>query len=466
MSTSPDPEAVVPQPLDGSGDAADAAGTRADYSAEQPVNLREQKLRPITTDAGTPQMRLRSGSRPPTGASQIRDTYKVGVDNLTAPGLSAAERETLREEQLRRLLSTAPGVETDPASWGWRGKANAVGGRFKPRRDEVDFRMAIESIRQPLPGTPVIAVVGPKGGVGRTPTTLMLSALFGRHRGHGVVAWDNSETRGTLAARAATAPKALRTTWDVLAHAEALCSATVVASALGRFLIAQPTGDEVLASDQSSKRREMIGAEECAAILAVLRRHRTMIIVDTPANDRSAAFVWSIEHATQLVIPLTYRRDAAHMLLRTLDGLAARGHTALVRDAVVVLAEGTGDPAARQAVHAALARAEITRITSVPYDHDLASGERIVLSRLSEPTVRAWTRVAAVVADGIAEALTSTDAPLQTPWVPQSRTTPTEYDVRSQPRPPLRAAQARPRAPRLDQGDADDYRRRGSQAAG
>ncbi|MFE2999307.1 MinD/ParA family protein [Nocardia sp. NPDC059246] len=464
MSTSPDPTSPQPQP-DSGADVAGAAGSRADYSAEQPVNLREQKLRPVTAEAAQPQMRLRDGSRPPTGASQIRDKYKVGADNLAAPMLSPAEREALREEQLRRVLAQAPGVETDPASWGWRGRANAVGARFKPRPEEVDYRLAVESIRQPLPGTPLIAVVNPKGGVGRTPTTLMLSNLFGRHRGHGVVAWDNSETRGTLAARAAVAPKALRTTWDVLAHAEALCSSTVVASALARFLIAQPTGDEVLASDQSSKRREVIGAEECAAILAVLRRHRTMVIVDTPANDRSAAFVWSIEHATQLVIPATYRRDAAHMLLRTLDGLAARGHTDLVRNAVVILAQGTGDPGARDAVHAALDRAEITRTVTVPFDSDLAGGERIVFSRLAEPTVRAWTRAAAVVADAIAEVLTSVDAPLQTAWVPQSRSAPDEFDVRIPPRPPPRV-RARPRPPRRDPVGRGEFRTHGGQAVG
>ncbi|WP_280494356.1 MinD/ParA family ATP-binding protein [Nocardia asiatica] len=415
--------------------SAPAAGDDVgEYFAERPVNLREQKLRPAAADGSG--LRLRP---PRDGVQSGRgpgDRYGVGADALAEVSLSAEDLEALREEQLRRVLGRPPGVDADPARWGWRGKANALGARLKPDDAEVAHRRDIERIRQPLPGTPVIAVVNPKGGSGVTPATVLLAAIFGRHRGHGVVAWDNHESRGTLATRAAAAVKNPATTWDLLAHAGELCSPTVVASALGRFLITQPTGEEILASDQSSKRREMIGAEECAAILAVLRRHRTMVVIDTGNNERAEAFVWAVEHATQLVIPLAYRRDAAHMVLRTLDGLAARGHGELVRSAVVVLAEGTAaEPAARDAVHEALARAEITRVLHVPFDTDLAGGERIVYPRLAETTVRAWTRVAAVVADGIADVLAHSEPQLRTDFVPQSRDTPAEFDVRFGPRP-------------------------------
>jgi hypothetical protein len=37
-----------------------------------------------------------------------------------------------------------------------------------------------------------------KGGVGKTMTTINLSAVFARNGGAGVLAWDNNQTRGTL----------------------------------------------------------------------------------------------------------------------------------------------------------------------------------------------------------------------------------------------------------------------------
>lgn len=387
-------------------------GGAADYEAERPVNLREQRLR------------LRPAPLP--------------VDpRASEPAAPLVDPAVLREEQTRQVLGEAAGVEADPAGWGWRGKANALGARLKPSEAEIAHRDAIERIRRRLPGTPVVAVCNTKGGGGTTPATVMLSAIYGRHRGHGVVAWDNNETRGTLAARAAHAPRThLPTTWDVCEHAAQLCSPGALASALGRFLIPQPSGEEILASDQSSRRHEMIGAQECAAILTVLRRHRTMVLIDTGDNDRAEAFTWTLANATALVVPLTYRRDAAHMVLRMLDGIAARGHEHLVREAVVVLAEGSAvNPAARHAVHEALAAAQITRIHHVPFDPVLSGGERIVLSRMPVESVRAWTRVAATLADTLIDTLARTSAGLDDPHVPRSRSTPVEFDTRRPRRP-------------------------------
>ncbi|MCX4097696.1 MinD/ParA family ATP-binding protein [Nocardia sp. alder85J] len=407
---------------------APTAGTAAEdqYAAEAAVNLRQQRLRPATAE---PSMRLRPPTTGPGSASA--DRYGVGAQNLATTPPTAAELEELREERLRRLLGAPPGVETDPAQWGWRGRANLLGARLRPSAAEIAHRLDIERIRQPLPGTPVITVANPKGGSGVTPAVLMLAHTIARHRGHGVVAWDNHETRGTLAARAAQVPPSPPTTWDLLAHARDLCSPTVVASAVARFLLPQPTGDEILASDQSALRHEMIGADECTAILAVLHRHRSIVIADTGNSDRAPAFLWAVEHATQLVVPMTYRRDHAHAALRMLDGLAARGYDRLVQSAVIVLADGTAaDPPSREAVHEALARADLTRVVHVPFDPTLAGGERIVYTRLPPPTVRAWTHVAAVVADGVADELAAAAAPLHTDITPRSRAVPREYDTR------------------------------------
>ncbi|MFP3589937.1 hypothetical protein SCB29_40980, partial [Paraburkholderia sp. SIMBA_055] len=50
-----------------------------------------------------------------------------------------------------------------------------------------------------------IAVVNGKGGVGKTSATALLSAVFGREGGGGVLAWDNNPTRGSLGWRTESA---------------------------------------------------------------------------------------------------------------------------------------------------------------------------------------------------------------------------------------------------------------------
>ncbi|MFG1795784.1 hypothetical protein [Nocardia sp. NPDC049149] len=396
------------------------ATTEMEYTAERPVDLRRQRLRPPSA----PRTELDNEESPPQsveGASgAANDPYGVGEANLSATPPSVLDVAAAREIRLSMLLRPAPGAETDPAQWGWRGKANAVGLRLKPRRSgpEVAYRRAVERIRQPLPGTPVITVANGKGGSGVTPVTVVLSALFGRFRGGQVVAWDANEACGTLAARAA-ACSGPETVWDVLAHARELCSTNGDASALGRMLQRQPSLDEVLASDQTPGGSVNVGRDECAAIMAVLRRHRSMILVDTGDNERAPAFRWMIENSTQLVVPVVCRRDVVVAALRLLDGIADSGHEALATRAVIVLAD-SGD-IGRTEVIEALEGSGIGRVLRVPHDPTLAGGERIVVSRLSRPSLGAWAQVAAAIADTVAETLAAQHAPIETEFVPDSR---------------------------------------------
>ncbi|MFB8279541.1 MinD/ParA family ATP-binding protein [Nocardia colli] len=401
--------------------SAPTEDTEQEYTAERPVDLRRQRLRrSASAEAGDESLGA------PTEQDvdvplESNDPYGVGEANLSVTQPSARDVAAACEIRLSMLLRPAPGAEAIAAQWGWRGVLNAAGLRLKPARSspEVAYRRAVERIRQPLPGTPVVVVANSKGGSGVTPTTVVLSALFGRCRGGQVVAWDANESCGTLAARAATC-SGPESVWDVLAHARELCSTNGDASALGRMLQRQPSLDEILASDQTPGGSINVGREECAAILAVLRRHRAMILLDTGNNERAPAFRWSIENATQLVIPVLNRRDVVVAALRLLDGIADGGHETVAANAIIVLAEHRGTRH-RADVADVLDRAGAGHVVRVPYDPVLAGGERIVVSRLPRSTVRAWTHVAAAVADGVAETLAAQHAPMETAFVPDSR---------------------------------------------
>ncbi|MFI6998277.1 MinD/ParA family protein [Nocardia sp. NPDC050175] len=398
-----------------------AGDTEGEYTAERPVDLRRQRLRrPASTETKDESLEA-PAEQDRDAPSAPNDPYGVGETNLSPTVPSAHDVAAAQEIRLSMLLRPARRAETDPAQWGWRGILNGAGLRLKPARSspEVAYRHAVERIRRPLPGTSVVVVANPKGGSGVTPATVVLSALFGRLRGGQVVAWDANESCGTLGARAATC-SGPESVWDVLAHARELCSVNGDASALGRMLQRQPSLDEILASDQTPGGSINVGREECAAILAVLRRHRSMILIDSGNNERAPGFRWSIENATQLVVPVTDRRDVVVAALRLLDGIADAGHETLAANAIIVLAEH-GDTHQQTEVTDVLDRACAGRVVRVPYDPVLAGGERIVVSKLPRPTVRAWTHVAAAVADGLAETLATQHAPIETVFVPDSR---------------------------------------------
>src|SRR5579875_2103721 len=96
------------------------------------------------------------------------------------------------------LVPNQSPVTAEPASWGWRGRVNrATGGLIKPKAgpDEVAARRAIHEIQRGFSRPMTVVVVQPKGGAGKTPTTICLAAAFGAYRGGYVVGWDDNETR-------------------------------------------------------------------------------------------------------------------------------------------------------------------------------------------------------------------------------------------------------------------------------
>lgn len=440
------------------------------YDAETPVNLRAQTLRrrppepepepdvdvptaaTDTTDDATDTAPVTAEAvtgdpvADPTEAAKTEVVRPAPVGPGEAPTLEfgppvratapAVVDEDYRHQVLRgELLAANPGIETDPAEWGRRGRINqTLGMKLRPEPAEIDYRYDVELIsRAVLPPWFVVMIANPKGGQGKTPTTLMLSYIFGLFRGAGVVAWDNTESKGTLADRAeATTPGEQLHVWDLLEHASELAGPNAQAGALGAYLRRQPiTMVDVLASDSSSKRDKAIGNAECDAVAAVLRRHRHGVFVDTAGEDLSENWQWTAHNANQLVIPMTYRRDAARAVLEMLDGLRTRhARPDLVTDAVVALAAtpGSADPADRDAIITDLADLGVTRIIDVPYEPLFeGSGTRIAEAQLSAPTHIAYTRVAAEIADQLSQLRATAPIEYTAGAVPTSITRPAIY---------------------------------------
>lgn len=412
---------------------------RDNYDAEKTVDLRRQRLRrqsppelhPATIDDSAPSVDDQNDD-------VFADPYEVGQDAL------AANEEPLTDvpaEYVGRGFDTGyTDTDSSPAEWGLRGRINAALGLKRapvPDSAEDRFRQSVRRVQQPLPGCMVVSVVSLKGDAGKTSTTTALSNTFGLHRGRGVVAWDANESTGTLGHRAERTTDPELGPWDILENAHALASSDAVSGALGHYLRLQPTHDEVLAADGSTSRERGIGWDECAALMAVLRRHRDLIFIDTGNNALASNWQWAVQHSDLLVIPLPLRRDMAIQALAMLDGIAARGYEHLVRSAVVltVLTPGS-DPALEDTIVAEFGQLGVTTIMRVPYEPVFASGQRIKYRELAPATVEAYTNVAAEIADALAMAAYERTAQYADTYAPQEFTRPSQAVRRAVRRPP------------------------------
>ncbi|MGU3434970.1 MinD/ParA family ATP-binding protein [Actinomycetes bacterium M1A6_2h] len=312
----------------------------------------------------------------------------------------------------RSGASDATSVDSGPARWGLRGKVNDLFGGvtlLSAGAAELEARDDVNAIRCALPARQSIVVANTEGGMGKTPTVVMLANLFGRHRGGDVVAWDIAGVRGNLGQRSATNTADGNTVWGLLADTSEAPSAD---AELSRYLCRQPTGDEILASDRAARHMESITTPELAAIGNTLAQHRQITVFDTGNDDRATAWKWATSSADQLVVPMPYRRGAASSVTSMLATLSARGLDDLVERAIVIASPPPrGAPAAVvEDVRRRLTEFGVRTIVDVPFDPALASWERIDHAALPEATVRAWTHAAAVVAQSLAVGARRPDA--------------------------------------------------------
>ena len=291
------------------------------------------------------------------------------------------------------------------AANGWRGVlARTTGLQVPASEAELGRRGHVQAVSQHWPGPRKISVVNGKGGVGKTLTTAMLTAVFARHGGAGVLAWDNNDTRGTLGWRTEKGPHDA-TVQDLLPATGQLLSPSSQISDLARYVHHQ-TGDkyDVLRSNpELLATKQRITQDDFDALHSVAAKYFRLVFFDSGNDESAPRWLRMIDHTDQLVVATTALGESAESGALLLEALHERDEhsAALARNAVVVVlqSERNGTLAEAQRIadgFSGIARAAVT----IPFDRALHGGA-LRYDSVSTATQNAWLAAGAAVADGL-----------------------------------------------------------------
>ena len=365
-----------------------ALGAAAAQSPTLPLPTASGASRSIpvsSTSAAVPA----SSASPVDAASAASSVSAVGVAEIPA-----VPRRSFLDQQ----------AAEEPARQGWRGRLTRLGLRVRPGSAERSERADVLAVSQHWPGPRTIAIVNGKGGAGKTPTTILLSAVLARYGGAGVLAVDLNQTRGTLGWRTEQGSHTA-TVLDLLPETDRLLGTGAQAADLARFVHHQ-TGDryDVLRSqplELASSQR--LTTDDVDALHAVASKYYRLIFIDSGNDESDAVWQRMIDHTTQVVVATTTRDDHAEAGALLLEALERRNpaSAALAGQAVVIVSRA--DPGAKSADlrriidgYRGLAR----EVVAIPHDPAMVGG-RLLYSALRPVTQRAWLAAAAAVARGL-----------------------------------------------------------------
>jgi MinD-like ATPase involved in chromosome partitioning or flagellar assembly len=337
---------------------------------------------------------LQQGQGPPPGPPQYgtwQGQQSYGQDSrVVPPPPTGSFADRIRADDLvpsRRIL---------PAK-GWRRVAYKLSfGLINPGQSPDEIRQAeLEArIRVVLRGHYKVGVMG-KGGVGKTTVSASIGSVFAelRHEDR-VVAIDADTAFGKLGSR--VDPKAVGSYWE-LAGDQHLETFADVRSRVGN----NSAGLFVLAGEGSPARRRVLDPAIYREAAARLDRYFSITVVDCSSTMDTPVTQEVLRDLDALVVVSSPWVDGAAAAGQTMDWLANRGLTSLLRRTVVVLNDSDGHADKRtRAILAQQFAGHGQVVVEVPFDPHLRPGGVIEgTSEMSAPTRRKFIEIAAALAE-------------------------------------------------------------------
>ncbi|HTQ18744.1 MAG TPA: MinD/ParA family protein [Mycobacterium sp.] len=308
-----------------------------------------------------------------------------------------AKAEPKRPEPMtpgpRRLKAKAP--KTVPHR-GWRRWVHTLT-RINPglsRGEKYELELQTRIRRNPH-GPYEIAILGLKGGAGKTTATVALGSLLARVRGDRILVLDADPGCGNLAER--TGRTSAGNIADLLSDNELSNYNKVRANTT-----VNAVNLEVLTAEDYSGRPRAFGTDAWHYTADSVSKFYNVVLADCGAGMLDPATRGVLATAAGVVIVTSVSIDSARQAATALDWLRNNGHTDLMSRACIVLNHVTPkDPniAAKDLAKRFEQQVRPGRVVVLPWDKHIASGNEIELDRLDPVFRRRVLELAAVLSD-------------------------------------------------------------------
>ncbi|WP_394769109.1 MinD/ParA family protein [Lacisediminihabitans sp.] len=302
------------------------------------------------------------------------------------------------------LASIATVTEPVIATRGVRGVLGRFGIRLAPGAAEQALTQSAErlrrdeeTIRQTTWTRAVsVLVANRKGGVGKTPVSLLLGGTLASVRGGSVCVVEVSDDPGALTFRAEGSP--------ALGLGELVRDVATVTSAgqLAGYTAPQTSFASVIGS---VRERDRLGRDDVIAVAAVIDEYYGIRVMDSGNQSSSDAFDGAVETADALVIPVLNAGESVFEALALLERLRSRGGRAAAlagRAVILRLTDGRPEhPQVLERINRIIEGAGAAQVFAVPYDAHIAERGQLTLASLDPATYRVFAAAAASIVRSI-----------------------------------------------------------------
>jgi putative peptide zinc metalloprotease protein len=293
------------------------------------------------------------------------------------------------EELARREVHPGPRIDGQLPAGGLRRRVQRLL-VSQAEREEADLERRLRS----LPGVSrpnTVALISPKGGVGKTTSTFVVGNLLATHLKLRAIAVDANPDFGTLARLAPDDRRCTRSLVDLLEDADRLRTAAELAPYITRL----PTGLHVLGAPSDAELTASLGPERYGELAAFLATFYEVVLLDLGTGVAGPLARFAIERADQVVVVTTPEWVTSSVVLGALEYLQ---HD---RTTVAINRSPLGTPAI-EAIERRLRAERLHRTVTIPRDEQLATmldSGTYALEALRRPTRLAVKRLGLAVAE-------------------------------------------------------------------
>jgi MinD-like ATPase involved in chromosome partitioning or flagellar assembly len=236
-----------------------------------------------------------------------------------------------------------------------------------------------------------VALISPKGGVGKTTCTFAVGNLIATHLKLRVIAVDANPDFGTLGRLAPDALRCERSLADLLEDLEELNTA----AALRPYVSCLPTGLHLLSAPRDANLTASLGPERYDELLAFLARFYEVVLLDLGTGVAGPLARFAIEHADQVVLVTTPGWITSSVVLDALSHLQHDRTTVAINQSHL-------RPGDHHAIEERFRAQHLHRSILIPHDHQLAAAldtGTYTLEALQRPTRTALKELGLAVAE-------------------------------------------------------------------